>query len=87
MKRKQRLAFTALKKIGCPVYEGGWNGDDDTFRISAEDNVDHVWADYYMMTDGGGYEFGVCPEITEILNKYGLFAEWCNPGVLDVCEV
>lgn len=87
MKRNIRKAYTALKKLGVPVYEGGWNGNDDTFRISAEENYDEIWADYYMMTDGGGYEFGVHPKINEVLSKNGLFAEWCNPGVLDVCEL
>lgn len=86
MKRKFRTAYNALKKIGCPVYEGGWNGED-TFRISAEDNLDHVWADYYMMSEEGGYVFGVSPRINEVLDKHGLFAEWCNPGVLNVWEV
>jgi hypothetical protein len=86
MKRNQRNAYKVLKGLGVPVYEGGWNGDEDTFRISAEDNHDTIWADYYMMTDGGGYEFGVHPVINKTLAKYGLFAEWCNPGVLDVYE-
>ena len=86
MKRKFRTAYNQLKKIGCPVYEGGWNGED-TFRISAEDNADHIWADYYMMSEEGGYLFGVSPRINEVLDKHGLFAEWCNPGVLNVWEV
>jgi hypothetical protein len=86
MKRNQRNAFKTLKGLGVPVYEGGWDGDEDTFRISAEENYDTIWADYYMMTDGGGYEFGVHPVITKTLTKYGLHCEWCNPGVLDVYE-
>ena len=46
MKRNIRAAYTKLKALGAPVYEGGWNGED-TFRISGEDNGDTVWADYY----------------------------------------
>jgi hypothetical protein len=86
MKRKFRTAYNALEKIGCPVYEGGYNGED-TFRISGEDNVDHVWADYYRMSEEGGYLFGVSPRINSVLDKHGLFAEWCNAGVLNVWEV
>ena len=92
MKKNARLAFNALKKIGCPVYEGTWDGDDDYFRISAEENYgDDLWADYYIMTDGGydgGIEgmddFGVNEKINAILKKYRLTCEWANAAVLDV---
>jgi len=30
--------------------------------------------------------FGVSGKINKILDKYGLFAEWQNPGCLTVCE-
>ena len=86
MKRNIRAAYTKLKALGAPVREGGWNGDD-TFRISGEDNGDTVWADYYEEFVPSGWEFGVNPIITKVLDKHGLYAEWCNPGVLDVCEV
>lgn len=86
MKRNFRLAYNELKKIGAPVREGGYNGDD-TFRISGEENYDTIWADYYNEFLSADYEFGVNPKITNILNKYGLYCEWCNPGVLDVWEI
>jgi len=86
MKRNFRKAFNELKKIGAPVYEGGWNSDD-TFRISGEENYDEIWADYYDEFCSSDYEFGVSPKINNILAKHGLYAEWCNPGVLDVCEI
>lgn len=55
MKRNARNAFNALKKIGCPVFEGD-AGYGAQFCISAEDNgtdahIDAteniLWADYY----------------------------------------
>jgi|TARA_B110000858_G_C17790217_1_gene469489 hypothetical protein len=87
MKRNYRTAFNILEKMGCPVIEGGDNGED-TFRISAEDNCSETWADYYMMTDGDGTGFmmGVSNKINDVLDASGLFAEWINPGVLGVCE-
>ena len=85
MKRNIRAAYTKLKALGAPVYEGGWNGED-TFRISGEDNGSTVWADYYEEYVPSGWEFGVNPVITKVLDKHGLFAEWCNPGVLNVYE-
>jgi len=83
MKKHYRKAFNALKKIGAPVIEGGYNGED-TFRISAEDNTgDKTWADYHDQAIG---LFGVCDEITNILKENKLFAEWINPGVLGVYD-
>ena len=83
MKRNYRKAYTALKKMGVPVIEGGWNGDDK-FSISAEMNEHDTWADYYAMDYG---VFGVKQSICDVLDKHGLFAEWINPGVVGVCEV
>jgi|TARA_R110000765_G_scaffold393690_1_gene487097 hypothetical protein len=87
MKINYRTAFNKLKKIGCPVIEGGYDGED-TFRISAEDNEKECWADYYQMTDGdkSGFMMGVNNKINDILSEQGLFAEWCHPGVLSVWE-
>ena len=86
MKRNYRNAFNALEKIGAPLIDHG----GDEFYISAENNVNEIWADYYMM----GYpacsmldDFGVNHKINAILDKYGLFAEWQNPGCLAVCEM
>tara|TARA_B100001093_G_scaffold180277_1_gene172858 strand:+ start:816 stop:1058 length:243 start_codon:yes stop_codon:yes gene_type:complete len=70
-------AYEELKKIGAPVIEGGWNGEN-TFLISAEDNIDdRIWADYW-----NGYFMD--KEVEEILYKHNLYAEWVNPGVLGV---
>ena len=89
MKKNARLAFNALKKIGCPVYEGTWmDGDEDYFRISAEENYgDDLWADYYLAGEGpieGMDENGVNEKVVAILKKYRLDYDWCNAAVLDV---
>ena len=81
MKRNYRNAFNALEKIGAPVFER-----DDCLFISAESNYDEIWADYYDRY-GSLDDFGVSKKINAILDKYGLFAEWQNPGCLAVCEL
>ena len=84
MTRNHRLAFNALKKLGVPVREFNYNGEDK-FWISAEEPDSYKFCDYYayMRED---WEFGVSPVITETLRKYGLFAEWQNPAQLNVWE-
>jgi len=82
MKRTYLKAFNALKKIGVPVYEReDMNG---RFQISAEEPDSYKWANYYESPSSWG--FGVNPKIDEILRKFGLFAEWINPGELGVYE-
>ncbi len=83
MKRIYRNAFNALQKMGVPVYErDDMNG---RFQISAEDPESYKWADYYE-TFHPDWAFGVNPKIDEVLRKFGLFAEWINPGELGVYE-
>lgn len=86
MKRNYRTAFNQLKKMGVTVYEGDYEGGDG-FRISGEDNYPVMWADYYCMGTDGMDDFGVNPLINAVLEKQGLFAEWCNTGVLGVAEL
>ena len=86
MTRNHRLAFNSLKKIGCPVYE---RSDIENFQISAEgiyDDYDRdtLWADYYDGRNIPGWDFGINPLISDILAKYGLHAEWINPGEIGV---
>ena len=80
MKRNARTALNQLIKIGAPVFD---RSDVDYFVISAENNVDKIWADYYGESRGGlgGLPF-VCPEIESVLVANGLFAEWENAGCL-----
>ena len=88
MTRNHRLAFNALKKIGCPVYE---RSDIENFQISAEGiygdyDRNTCWADYYDGRNIPDWEFGVNPLITKTLAKYNLHVEWINPGELGVYE-
>ena len=88
MKKNARLAFNALKKIGAPVMEEPWSGGH--FRLSGESGEDGPnglpWADYYMEFGVNEEHFGVNADVMAILDKYGLYAEWCNPGVLDIYD-
>ena len=88
MTRNHRLAFNALKKIGCPVYE---RSDIENFQISAEGIYDYydrdtVWADYYDGYRILDWEFGINPLITNTLRRYGLHAEWINAGEIGVYD-
>lgn len=93
MKRNARAAYNALVKIGAPVMAEPWGSG--YFRISGEMNFqdgefggnkvkNNLWASYEDYSFG---EFGVSMEIINTLNKYDLYAEWCNPGVLDVYDI
>jgi len=85
MKMKYKAAFTALKKLGCPVYEH--SDDNGNFSISAEEATSYLWCDYYDGYRIPDWEFGVSPKITELLRSKGLFAEWMNSGRLVVYEI
>ena len=84
MNRNAKKAFTALKAIGCPVFER--EGESSHFCISAEDNTKEIWADYYEGCRMLGFSFGISPKITAILNAHSLFAEWDDPGSLSVFD-
>lgn len=78
MKRSLRKAFTALKKIGAPVFE---RSDEDGFVLSAEDNNDRIWADYYN-------EFGIeiAEDVQKICDDNDVLLEWETPGGLIAYE-
>ena len=82
MEKNFQKAFNALEKIGCPVIEG-WD-NPNKFVISAEENYPVCWADMYREFPADLDDFGVNHKINKILDKYGLFAEWINGGVLGV---
>jgi hypothetical protein len=85
LETRAKKAFNALKKLGAPVHHlgEGWSGNS-LFSISAEENYDRVWADYY--DEYNFLDCGVDPDIRDVLDKYGLYTEWANPGVLEVYE-
>jgi hypothetical protein len=79
MKNNVRKAFTALKEIDAPVFVR-----DNYLMISAEDNDNEIWADYYGEFRGG-YPW-VNPKVEQILSDNGLYAEWEDPGTIYVGE-
>jgi len=85
MKRNQRNAYNALKKLGVPLFER--SDIEGTFLISGEDAESYKWCDYYDGYRIPDWEFGVHPLITKTLRKYNLFAEWENPACLVVWDV
>jgi hypothetical protein len=82
MKRDFIKAYNELKKLGCPVYEHP--DDNGNFSIDGEGPDSYMWCDYYDGSMIPDWEFGVNPKIDKVLSKYGLFAEWMNPGRLCV---
>lgn len=83
MKKQQRYAYNALKKLGAPVFER--SDEPDTFGMSSEMENSYEWIDYYGEFRGG-YPW-ISPEAEEVLSKYGLFFEWENPGCVFAYEV
>lgn len=81
MTRDERKLFNALKAMGCPVISRPDGDADGAFVISAEDNVDRVWADYWEDWFG---EFGVAQDVCDVVRKHGFFCEWINPGIVGV---
>jgi len=84
MKQTYIKAFNALKKLGVPVYVR--DDMDGRFQISAEEPDSYKWVDYYDGYLQPSWIFGVNPKIDAILSKFGLHAEWINPGELGVYE-
>ena len=87
MKRHAKSAYTMLKNMGVPMYIH--ESESYNFLISAEENYDTIWADYWAMSDGAYGDlddFGVNEQINYVLNMYNLFCEWQNPGALGVYD-
>ena len=82
MKRNQRTAYNALKKMGVPVFIH--RDAENTFDISAEDLESYLWVNYWESPST--WIFGVHPTIDKILHDKKLFCEWMNPGHLRVYE-
>lgn len=80
MKRTYIKAFNALKKMGVHVYEHV--DDNGNFSISSEEAGSDQWVSYYCMDPS--WIFGVHPTLVKTLSRFGLYAEWVNPGRLSV---
>lgn len=81
-----KKAFDELKALGAPVID---RDDEGHFVISGESNTgDVIWADYYKEYQMSYLDdFGVHKDINTVLEKHGLYAEWANPGYLNVHTV
>lgn len=84
MKRPYKQAYNALKVLGVPVFVNEDHDAVGNFGISAEDTNSRDWVAYYDAPSD--WFCGVHPTIDDVLNQYGLFAEWQNPGCLFVHE-
>lgn len=82
-KSNPTAAFAELKAMGVPVID---RNDEGHFVISGESNTgDVIWADYYQEYRMSYLDdFGVHQDINAVLAKHGLYAEWANPGYLNV---
>ena len=81
---RRTMAMDQLTGMGVTIYDRQDGGQE--FVISAEDAGpdDTVWADYYDGQNIPGWDFGVNPEVTKVLDHYKLRSEWKNPGELGV---
>jgi hypothetical protein len=84
MKAKYRKAYNVLKVMGVPVFTNEDNYGKGNFSINGEALASSEWADYY--SGRPDWVFGVNPAVTEVLDQFGLMAEWVNPAVLGVYE-
>ena len=83
MKRKYIKAYNLLKKMGVPVYEHC--EDNGNFSISGEEPESYKWINYYPEYSQWGGE-NTNPVMDAALQKFGLFAEWQNPGRMSIYE-
>ena len=82
MQRNHRKAYTALKKLGVPVFTNDDHEAMGIFGISAEESNSSEWVNYFNSPKD--WVFGVHPDVDRILFDHELFAEWQNPGFLNV---
>jgi hypothetical protein len=82
MKKPFIKAFDELKKLGVPVFENSDHQARGNFAISAEHPESFKFCDYY--SENPAWNFGVSPKLEAVLRKHGLYAEWRDPGSLNV---
>jgi hypothetical protein len=74
-------AFLELQKAGCPAKI--WDGDErGHFWLDAEESGASEWLDYWSMTTIAGSE-----KLNQILEKHGLYFEWCNSVYAHVYDI
>lgn len=75
-------AYNVLRLLGVPVFVNDDHAELGNFGITAEHENSERWVRYYNAP--GNWYFGVSPELDGLLEQFGLFAEWINPGCLGV---
>lgn len=83
MKANARQAFNKLKGMGVPVVE--FDHYSGHFQISSEESNADEWLDYYSMNPN--WLFGINTTITDLLEEYGLFAEWADAAIACVHDI
>jgi hypothetical protein len=100
MNENAQKAFDKLRTIGAPVFDrtdyaghfmiiGEQAGKDDYFYPGSKDYAadSMSWAEYYSEDHTEAYSrFGVHNDINDILNEYGLYAEWQDCATLNVWD-
>ncbi len=74
-------AYNRLVAMGVPVFFDDRHKRLGNFAISGEEGN---WANFY--SEAPDWAFGVHPKVDAVLTEAGLFAEWVNPGYLNVYE-
>lgn len=96
MKRHARKAWTALNKIGAPVYhQDGYDGAHFVIGGELRHAEDRYFADYWQeeiieeLDDNGKVvnAFGVREDVWRILRSNDLTVEWINGGMAGVYDI
>jgi hypothetical protein len=82
MKKPFSDAYNVLKVMGVPVFTNADNDKLGNFFIDGEARNSDLWINYHFPPPH--WEFGVHPAVDEVLQSFGLMAEWVNPGLLGV---
>jgi hypothetical protein len=78
-------AFNVLKIMGVPVFTNADNAKHGNFFIDGEARNSDLWISYHFPFPH--WEFGVNPTLGEVLDQFGLMAEWVNPGLVAVLKI
>jgi hypothetical protein len=95
MKRNARKAFTALKKLGAPVYDRPSESAEFILGAELRTKDDTYFADYYReelreyRDETGKIQnpFGIRTDVNDILTENGLMAEWINGGMVGIYQM
>ena len=81
MKKRFKKAFEELKKINAPVIENS----EGSFNVSAEDNGEEYWADYWGEFAGGlGYVKDDDGNVIDVFLKESPGDPYVNPEIENI---